>query len=263
MDLIYYVLIGVFAGFFAGLLGIGGGLLIVPALAWKLHEQPLLNDHFMHVAVATSLAVIVVTSLSSMSAHAKRGTIDWLLFWRLVPGLVLGSVIGAVLATRTSNEILRVLFAVFELFVAIQIFSSRELAINYLPRSPTLSLFIGVGLFIGVLSALVGVGGGVLMIPFMCWCHVPLRTAISTSAALGFPLALSGSLAFLVLEFTATPILKTDISYIYWPAFFSIAIASVLSAPVGATLAHLLPASMLKSIFAIFLASIGLAMLFI
>lgn len=262
--LILYLLLGAFVGVIAGLFGVGGGLIIVPALVFifrgDFQDAPLIADALsMHVALGTSLATIIVTSLSSTRAHHRHGAVLWLAVHRLAPGIVLGTFIGAVLVDTLRNDTLRVVFGLFELLVAAQMgFGLSAAAQRQLPG------WIGtsaVGLIIGAVSAVVGIGGGTLTVPFLTWCNIGIRRAVATSAACGLPIAVAGTLAFIATGWDEAGLPPWSSGYIYWPAFLGIATASVLFAPLGAKLAHTLPAEKLKRYFAIFLAFLGVRML--
>lgn len=257
---LFYLLLGAIAGLMAGLLGIGGGLVIVPALSWFFDSQGVAPEILLHKAIATSLAVIAFSSLVSTYAHNRRGTIDWRLFARLTPSLSLGALLGAWLADSLSSDTLRICFSVFEISIALYLFwDTKPSAQRKLPATLNLSLLGGL---VGLISALVGVGGGTLVVPIFLLCNVPVRVAISTSAALAFPIALCGSLGFIFFgAVSGSGQTWHSNSYIDWQAFAYIAVASMLLAPVGAQLAHALPTAMLKKGFAVLLAVIGLLML--
>lgn len=257
--LVFYLLLGAIAGVMAGLLGIGGGLVIVPALTWFFDSQGVAPEILLHKAIATSLAVIAVSSLASTYAHHLRGTIQWRLFTRLAPSLSLGALLGAWLAESLSSDTLRICFSVFEIAIALYLgFDKNPSAQRKLPGTLGLSV---IGATVGVISALVGVGGGTLIVPLFLLCNVPVRDAISTSAALAFPIALSGSLGFLFFGAVSATADVAHSSYIDWQAFAFITLASILFVPLGARLAHALPTATLKKAFAVLLAVIGLLML--
>jgi len=254
-----YILLGAFAGILAGLLGIGGGLVIVPMLnmAFELQDFPV--EHIQHVALGTSLATIIFTSISSMRAHHKRGAINYTAFWRLVPGIISGTYLGAWVASVLSTMFLKVLFGLFLYYVATQMLmgikpeSSRDLPGN--------AGSFGVGNGIGIFSALVGIGGGTLTVPLLSWCNQTMHTAIATAAAVGLPIALAGTAGFVVNGWSVAGIPGPHVGYIYIPAFLGIIATSMLTAPLGAKLAHSLPVGKLKRIFAILLYVVGSRML--
>jgi len=235
---VYYSLLGAFAGTMAGMLGIGGGLIIVPVLAILFEQQQLSPEHIMHLAIGTALA----TAISSVRAHHKRGAVQWPLFARITPGIVLGAVIGSTIAHYLPSDALKRIFGVFEILLALQIIFSRQPeAHRGLPGPVGLT---GAGGIVGTISAILGMGGGALTTPFFLWCNVEARKAIATSAAIGLPMSIAGTLG-----------------YIFWPAFLGIVAFSIVFAPLGARLAHYLPAKTLKRFFAVFLIFLGINML--
>ncbi|MCP4407688.1 MAG: sulfite exporter TauE/SafE family protein [Gammaproteobacteria bacterium] len=248
---IYYVLFGTLAGFVAGLLGVGGGLIIVPLLAMSFAAQGFVDSVIMHLAVGTSLATIVFTSISSIWAHHRHGAVRWHEFMRLAPGIVTGAWMGAALANILPTTMLSTVFGVFELYVAIQ------MTLNIKPkphrRLPEYLGMFGVGNVIGGVSAVVGVGGGTLTVPFLVWCNVSIREAIATSAACGLPIALSGSMGFVISGWSEYNLPVYSLGYLHLPALIGIVAASVVVAPLGAKWAHRLPAHRLKQVFAIVL----------
>jgi uncharacterized membrane protein YfcA len=255
-----YLLLGVIAGLVGGLLGLGGGILIVPALLFLFMWQGMPADILMHLAVATSLFTIVFTSISSSYAHHKHQAVLWSQVLLLTPGIIIGAVFGAFLADYISSDILRRLFGIFEILVACQIgFSVKPSAQRSLPGRNGM-LIAGGG--IGTLSTILGIGGGTLTVPFLIWCHVDVRKAVASSSACGFPIALAGTLAMIFTGLDSTSLPENTIGYVYWPAAILILITSVLFAPVGAKLAHSIPVDALKRVFAIVLACVGLRMLF-
>ena len=258
-DLLSYVILGGCVGVLAGMLGVGGGLVIVPVLAWLFQRAGFIPELVMHLAIGTSLATIVLTSLSSVWAHHRLGAVQWRSFARLTPGIVLGAILGATLADRLPSETLRIVFGVFELAVALQMgLNLRPDPHRDLPGKWGMG---GVGAVIGLVSAVVGIGGGTMTVPFLQWCNVSMRKAVATSAACGLPIALAGAGGFVIAGWDARGLPDGSSGYLYWPAFFGIVLASVLFAPLGARLAHRLPAPILKRFFALFLAFLGLRML--
>lgn len=258
--LLAYILCGIVAGILAGLLGVGGGLVIVPVLSAVFAMQGFAADVIVHMAVGTSLATIVFTSISSVRAHHQRQAVLWPVVWQLVPGIVTGALLGAVVADAMPTNILRTFFAAFELLVAIQMFLSlRPQAGRDLPGSWGMSL---AGSGIGLISSIVGIGGGTLTVPFLVWCRVAVHKAIGTSSACGLPIAIGGTLGFIVMGWDKSFLPAPSSGYVYWPAWLGIVSASVVAAPVGAALAHRLPAQKLKRVFAFFLLFLALWMQF-
>ena len=256
---IIYLLLGAFAGLVAGLLGVGGGLIIVPVLVFIFTDQGLAEHLIVHLAVGTSLATIVFTSISSVRAHHQHGAVLWPVFWQLTPGIVVGAWLGAAFADVLASDQLRRFFGVFELLVAIQMtFNVKPRPHRQLPGRPGM---LGAGGVIGAISAIVGIGGGTMTVPFLVWCNVVMRKAVATSSACGLPIAIAGATGFIVTGWNAIDLPAYSSGYVYWPAFLGIVIASILTAPIGARLAHRLPAAQLKRIFAILLYILGLRML--
>jgi hypothetical protein len=250
-----YLGIGVVAGVMAGLLGVGGGLVIVPTLAFAYGFQGIPPELRMHLAVGTSLATIVVTSIASVRAHHRRGAVRWSEFARLTPGIVLGALAGSVVAGHLPGDTLRLLFGLFALGVAVQMgLGLRPAPQRQLPGS--LGMFAAGGV-IGSLSAVVGIGGGSLTVPFLSWCNVAVREAVATSAACGLPIAVAGAAGFVATGWGHPGLPALASGYVYWPAFAGVVATSMLFAGVGARLAHSLPTTALKRVFALFLFGIG------
>lgn len=250
---------GALAGTLAGLLGIGGGIIIVPVLALVFQHQGVANSVLMHVAIGTSLGTIVVTSLSSIRAHQRRGAIQWSVFRYITPGIIVGGFIGAAIADQLRGETLRLAFSVFMLLVALQMaLGSAAPAHRTLPGRVGLAF---VGLVIGAISTLMGVGGGSMSVPFLTWCNMAVRNAVATSAAIGLPIALSGSVGFVISGWAVPARPAWSVGYLNLPAFLGIVVASTAFAPLGARLAHTIPERALKGVFAAFLAALGIKLL--
>ncbi|EIJ41872.1 putative permease [Beggiatoa alba B18LD] len=260
MEIVSLLALGAVAGVLAGLLGVGGGVVIVPGLLWIFHSHPELPQaYLMHIAVGTSLATIVITSLSSIYAHHKRGAVIWAIVLRLTPSIIIGALIGAWIADGLSSDTLKKIFAIFLLFVSIQIgFGARPAPSHQLPSWGGSSL---VGGIIGIVSALVGIGGGSLTVPFLVWCNVNIRNAVASSSACGFPIAVSGAIGFIWTGWHVEGLPEWSLGYIYLPVFITIAIISMLFAPLGAKLAHTVPMRALQIFFAAFLAVMSIKLL--
>lgn len=257
--LLLYLLLGAFAGTLAGLLGVGGGLVIVPALMFVFRGQGFVEAFVVHLAVGTSLATIVFTSISSIRAHHRRGAVLWPVVRQLTPGIVVGSLIGAAIADAMPAAVLRTVFGVFELAVAAEMAFGRKPSPHR--RLPALPGMFAVGSVFGGLSAIIGIGGGTLTVPFLIWCNVAMRNAVATSAACGLPIAVAGTAGFVLTGWGEPGLPEWSTGYVYWPALLVIALATVVFAPLGARLAHTLPAATLKRFFAVFLAFLGVRML--
>ncbi|MBI4798417.1 MAG: sulfite exporter TauE/SafE family protein [Desulfarculus sp.] len=261
MDLVSWLLyagVGSVAWVLAGLLGVGGGLVIVPALTFVFTALNLPAQNIMHLALGTSLATIIFTSVSSVRAHHARGAVHWDIVARITVGIILGTLAGTWVAAQLSTGFLKGFFAVFLFYVAAQLLLDiKPKASRQMPGTAGTT---GVGGVIGVVSALVGIGGGSLSVPFMLWCNVPAREAIGTSAAIGFPIAISGAVGYLVNGLATPGLPAMSLGYIYLPALAGVALASVLTAPLGARLAHTLPVPTVKKIFALLLIAMGAKM---
>lgn len=254
-----YLLTGVFAGFLAGLLGVGGGLVIVPVLTFIFTAQHFPASHILHLALGTSLASILFTSISSLRAHHAHGAVSWQVVRGVTPGILAGTFLGTVLAAQLSSDFLKGFFVVFVYYVATQ------MLLNIKPK-PTRQLpgwggMFGAGSIIGGVSSLVGIGGGTLSVPFMTWCNIKMHQAIGTSAAIGFPIALAGAVGYVVNGLGTGGLPDYSLGFVYLPALVGLVAASVMTAPLGARAAHRLPVPQLKKIFAALLYVLGTRML--
>ena len=243
-----YLALGAFVGFFAGLLGVGGGGIMVPILTTMFAMQGFPREHMVHLALGTSMAAIVLTSLSSLRAHHAHGAVRWDIVKGIAPGGLIGTFGGTFIASSLPTRPLAIFFACFMAYVAIQMIlnvkpkPSREL--------PGTAGLVGVGGVIGVISALVAIGGGSLSVPFMTWCNVKMQNAIGTSAAIGLPIALAGALGYLINGWGSGGLPDWSLGYVFLPALVLISVVSTFTAPLGAKLAHRLPVATLKKIFA-------------
>ena len=259
MDVLFLIASGAVAGMFAGLLGIGGGIIIVPVLAMVFTSQGVSIDVLMHVAIGTSLATIVITSLSSIRAHQKHKAIDWDVVRVITIGLFIGGFIGAMIAKLISGEDLKLIFSIFMFLIAAQMyFGNTTKAHRTLPNKPGMIL---AGTGIGTIASLMGVGGGSMSVPFFTWCNMSIRNAVATSSAVGFPIAVAGTIGFIFTGWSAVDRPVMSVGYVNLPALFSIVVASVLSAPLGAWIAHRISPIILKRIFAGFLLILGVRMI--
>ena len=255
-----YIALGLFAGFFAGLLGVGGGAIMVPVLAVMFAAQQFPDAHLMHVALGTSMATIVFTSVSSMRAHHKHGAVLWPVVKSISPGVVLGTLAGAQIAALIPTRPLALFFTAFMTYVAAQmILNVKPKPSRELPGSAAM---FGIGTGIGGISALVGIGGGSMSVPFMTWCNVKMHNAIGTSAVIGFPIAIAGTVGYLMAGYGASDPPSGSFGYIYLPALAGTVVASVIAAPWGARLAHKLPVATLKKAFAVVIILLLLRMLY-
>jgi uncharacterized membrane protein YfcA len=253
-----YVGLGLAVGFVAGLLGVGGGLIIVPVLIMLLHANGLAAGMEPQLALGTSLASILFTSLSSVRAHHRHGAVVWPLVRRIAPGIVLGTLVGALLAAQMSAQVLKAFFVAFLFYAAFQMWLDFKPAPHRgLPGRGGTTLAGGV---IGAVSSWVGIGGGTLSVPFMLWHNVTLHRAIATSAAIGFPIAIAGAAGYVLGGWGVQGLPEGSLGFVYLPALAGIVAGSVLTAPLGARTAHRLPVRPLKRIFALLLVTLALRM---
>lgn len=253
-------LLGLCTGFMAGLLGIGGGMMLVPFLTYFLGLRQVSPDLAVKMAIATAMATILFTSLSSVYAHHRRGAVRWPLVARLAPGIALGALAASFgVFTSLKGSWLAVFFGVFVGFSALQMFIDRKPAPSR--QMPGAAGQWAAGGGIGFLSGLVGAGGGFMSVPFMTWCNVPIHNAVATSAALGFPIALFNVMGYVLGGQSVAGRPEYALGYLWLPALGVIATCSVLTAPLGAHAAHRLPVRPLKRVFASFLLVLGAYML--
>ena len=256
LDLFGFLLTGVLAGLLAGFFGVGGGVIVVPALILLFGHLGLGGDWIPHLAVGSSLATVVGTGAASTLAHHRRGGVRWDLVLALAPGIVLGASAGAAVAGALPELWLTRVFAVFLGFVGLRmLLRSRGPAQGALPGRLGLA---AVGGGIGTLSALVGVGGGILTVPYLSGRGLGMREAVGTAAACGLPIALAGALGFVLLGWGREGLPAWSTGFVYWPAVGLILAASIPSAPWGARLAHALPMALLRRAFALLLLGMAL-----
>lgn len=255
-----YLALGLASGFVAGLLGVGGGLVMVPVLLWIYAAQGFPAAFHIHLALGTSLAVIVLTSIASLRAHHAHGAVRWAAVRAITPGIVLGTLAGALAAVWLPDRGLKWFFVIFLLFAASQmLFGFKPKPHRELPGRLGMSAAGGV---IGAVSSWVGIGGGTLSVPFLNWCNVRFQEAIGTSSAIGLPIALSGTLGYMLAGQTIPGLPAYSIGFVYLPAVTMIALTSILTAPLGARLTHRLPVQHLKRIFAVLLYLIAVRMVY-
>src|SRR5512138_986701 len=254
-----YSILGAFAGILAGLLGVGGGIVIVPMLTFTFMAMQFPTQHILHIALGTSLATIVFTSFASFRAHHGRGMVNWQVVRLITPGILVGTLAGSWVAASLSTSFLKVFFVCFTFFVALQmLLDIRPKPTRQLPGGKAL---FGAGTFIGAVSSLVGIGGGSMSVPLLIWCNVSMYSAIGTSAAIGFPIAISGAVGYILNGMVAKGLPSHSFGFVYLPALIGVAGMSYLTAPLGARLAHRLPVTRLKKLFACLLIATGLKML--
>lgn len=247
--LIELALLGTCTGFLAGLLGIGGGMIMVPFITFMLTQRSVTADLAVKMAIATSMATIIFTSVSSVRAHHKRGAVRWDLVKSLAPGIVLGSMAGSLgVFALLKGSYLAIVFGLFVGFSATQMFLDKKPAPTR--QVPATAGLMAAGSVIGFISGLVGAGGGFISVPFMTWCNVAIHNAVATSAALGFPIAAANVAGYIVSGMSIQGLPDDAFGFLWIPALVTIAACSVLTAPLGAKAAHMLPVKKLKRIFA-------------
>jgi uncharacterized membrane protein YfcA len=259
--ILLYLAAGSVAGFLAGLLGVGGGVVIVPILMFIFTAQHFPVDHMIHIAIGTSLASIMFTSVASLRAHNAHGAVNWAIVKRITPGILLGTLAGTFLVAKLPANLLKGLFIVFLFYVATQLMLNiKPKPMRQLPG--TVGMFAAGGI-IGLASSFVGIGGGALSVPFMTWHNVRMHNAIGTSAAIGFPIAVAGTIGYVLNGLTIENLPDWSLGFIHLPSLAGLVVASVLIAPLGAKAAHKLPVETLKKIFAVCLYIIGTKLLLI
>ena len=254
-----YLLIGAIVGFLAGLLGIGGGMIMVPMLVFVFTAKGFPPEHMMHLALATSMGTILFTSLSSVRAHHRHGAVDWAVTRSMAPGVIAGGLLATLVAAYIPSRPLAIFFTGFMFYAALQMFFEvKPKPSRQLPG--TAGLF-GAGAAIGALSSVLAAGGAFLTIPFLARCNVPLKRAIGTAAAVGFPIAAGGTAGYIVNGLRTPGLPEYNLGYIHVPALLLIVAASIPFAPVGARLAHRLPVKRLRIAFALMLLALAARML--
>jgi len=254
-----YLAIGAAVGFFAGMLGIGGGALITPLLVWLFDAQALPREQLLHLAVGTGMASILFTSVSSMRAHARRGAVRWDAVKRITPGILAGGLAGAAIAASIPRLAFAVIFVVTVYAAALNVLLERK-------PNPTRTLpgplgLFAVGAVISGVSAFAAVGGAFMTVPFMVWCNVPMLHAIGTAAAIGFPIAAAGTVGYVAIGLGEPGLPAWSLGYVYLPALAGVTLASMSLAPLGAWAAHRLPTKLLRRIFAVLMFTLATRML--
>ncbi len=248
---ISYLVLGAIAGFLAGIFGVGGGLILVPVLLFLFNLQHFPAVHVMLLALGTSMAVILFTSLSSLLAHHRHGAVNWHVMRNITPGILLGTGLGASLAAYIPTRGLAIFFTLFVYSMAAQILLDiRPHAARQLPGAAGMT---ATGMLTGCLSSLVSIGGGAIIVPFLVWCNVSIRNAIGTSAAVGFSVAVGGTIGYVFTGFNIPALPAHSLGFVYLPALSWIALASVITAPLGAKATHHMKVGRLRKLFALLL----------
>lgn len=260
----YYLIAGVFAGLLAGLFGIGGGMIIVPALIYIFKTQGIPEAALTHIGIGTSLATIIVTSISSLRAHNSRGAVNWSVWKRMAPGLVIGSLLGAAVASVIHGNSLQAIIGIGAFLVGLKMLfmKNKSLEKNDFSKLPSPIGQTGLGGFIGIVSSIFGIGGGTLTVPILSYCGLKIQNAVGTSAACGLPIASAGAVGFLVFgQFIDSSVKEAlpngVLGFVHIYAFICVSLASFFTARIGAKLAHKLPAATLKKAFAVLLLIVG------
>lgn len=258
-SVVVFLLLGAVVGFFAGLLGVGGGGVMVPVLTSYFLYKNVPIESVVHLALGTSMASIIMTSASSLYAHHKHQGVMWNIVKTMTPGVLAGTFAATYLVTQISSRHLAIFFALFMTYVSIQMF------LNSQPKpsrtTPGKAGLLTAGSGIGAISAVVAIGGGSLTVPFLAWHNIALKKAIGTSAAIGFPIAIAGTLGYLINGWNSEYQQDYLFGFIYLPAVLLISLISYFTAPLGARLAHRLPVPVLRKVFAVFLLLLGAKML--
>lgn len=254
-----YLTLGAFVGFMSGLLGVGGGGLLVPLLASIFIYQGLSSEAVVHIALATSLACMIITSASSVRAHSVRGTVVWDIVKGMTPGIMMGAFMATQVASHVNSAYIAMFFSLFMALVALQTFLKWQPNPSKQPR--TLFRLIIAGIGIGSMSALAAVGGGFLTVVYLGYKNLDIKRAIGTSAAIGLPIAITGTIGYMINGWAITADKPYTFGFIYIPAFLAISIASAISAPYGVRCSHSLPEAKLKKVFAIICLALSIKML--
>ena len=249
--LLVSILLGMITGLLAGLFGIGGGMVIVPALAILFRAQGVPAELVMLMAVATSLATIILTAIASVSAHHRLGSVVWAKVYSLSPGIMVGAALGALVAKHISADALRTILVVFLLYVAIQMAFQVKPKPDRIKQSKALD-FLAANI-IGLVSSIVGIGGGTLTVPYLISGQMLMRNAVAVAGACGLPIAVSGTISYAILGWNALDLPEWSLGYVYLPVFLGTGLSSLVTAPIGAKLAHTLPAAKLKRYFSLLL----------
>ena len=245
------ILLGLVSGLLAGLFGIGGGLVIVPVLALLFRAQGFPFELVMLMAVATSLATIILTAMASVWAHHRLGSVVWAKVFRLSPGIMLGAALGAVVAKHISADTLRTILVVFLVVVGIQMAMQVKPKPDRVKQSKALDFLVANS--IGLLSSIVGIGGGTLTVPYLVHGQMLMRNAVAVASACGLPIAVAGTVSYALLGWNALHLPEWSLGYVYLPAFLGTGLSSIATAPIGAKFAHKLPAAKLKRYFSLLL----------
>ncbi len=256
---IIYLLMGLAVGFFAGMLGLGGGVVLVPLMVFLFSAQQFPADRVLQLALGTSLTSIIFTSISGLREHHKRGAVRWGIVRDAAPGLVIGTLLGTLVAEKLPTRYLAIVFVLFVSYSAVQLVrDAKPKPSRTLPGRP--GMWVGAGA-IGLISSLAGAGGGIVTIPLMIMCNVPIRSAIGTSSALLLPIALAGAVGYIWTGLGKEHLPPFSLGYVYLPALVGIVVGTLITVPWGAMAAHSMPVARLKKIFAVVVLVLAVKML--
>ncbi len=258
--ILFLLLAGSIAGFLAGLFGIGGGIIVIPVTLWVLKVQHIESEYIQHIAVGTSLTVMVFTTFVSSLGHYRKKAINLQVFRSMAPGIIIGSITGSLLARSIPSQSLQIVFIVFAYFISI------KTLVGFNPNSswnlPKPAGIFGVGSLIGGLSGLLGIGGGVFNVPFLLACKVPVRNAVGTSSALSWSVAISGAASYLWTGLKVSGLPEGTFGFCYLPVAITLIITTSIFAPLGVRLTHALPVKLMRMIFGLMLMAISTQILF-
>lgn len=252
-----YLLCGLTIGFLAGLLGIGGGVIGIPVLLYLFKFQGMPQELAMHMAIGTSLASVIVTSFASALTHYKKRMILIPVFKKIILGATLGCVLGLMIAIHLKGDFLQNIFGLFLLGMATQMLLQKKIRTKI--ELPSNKILFVVSTGFGVVSGLLGLGGGMIMVPYFSWYGIPIHQAVATAAACILPVAVIGTFGYFLADIQHSSFVNSG--FIYWPAFLGISMASMISAPIGARCTHVIPSHILKLLFCLLLIILGISML--
>lgn len=260
--LIICLIAGGLGAILQGMVGIGTGIIVIPLLTFLLPHYGIAPDSAIHIALATSMAAIVVNSISALISHHKRGNVQWYLFRRIVFFSIVGACSGALIASCISGRGLENIFGIFMLMTAVYMLLKKPVVdtMESLPHISLPKMATG-GFSIGFVASIIGAGGGILMIPFLHAQKLKMRFAVGTSTLIGLPVAIIGCITYILVGLTRMPHSAMTIGYLHWPAFLAISCAGMICAPLGARLATVVPATILQRVFAVCMTLVGLKML--
>ncbi len=260
MLILIYLVLGACAGVIFGTLGVGGGLLIVPGLAWIFRLEHFPSDVVMHMAVGTSLAIMIISTIRAIIAHRRYETEFWSIYRRMLIGIIIGVVGGGVLGHFLHSRMIAILFGAFVLLMSIGMFFMKSIdPKRQLPGNVSMGI---VGVIAGILSGLLGIGGGVITIPYLTYCNVKMRQSLLISIATALTVSLFGTLTVMITGMYTPDLPAWSTGYVYWPAWLGASLGTVFSVPLGVKLSYRLPIPVLKHVFAVFLLLIGVHLLF-